>query len=425
MYNCLLMNNRKILIKGRSKLSGSVTVSGSKNAALPELAAVVLSTDEFIFRGMPDVEDIRVMFNALDTIGAEIEPKSDYIKIKLPLLKSELIPREIVETSRASILILGPLIARNGYAKVSLPGGCPIGERKLNYHLNGLRKMGAEIKIEDEHIIAKTKRLIGIDFRFPGKTVTGTENLLMAASIAEGTTILRNCALEPEIGDLIDLLLNMGAEIEGKNTETLIIKGKSSLNGAEHMVIPDRIEMGTYVIAGCFQGNEIVIENVIPEYIESLIKILEEINVNIVVGKNRIKVSASGSIFPVDVETMPYPGFATDLQAQLTTLLTQANGVSRVKENIFNNRFKHTEELNKLGANIKVNGDISIIKGRTELKGNTIKATDLRASAALILGGLIAKGETIIENSYQLFRGYENMPKKIKQLGGNIKLIEE
>lgn len=422
----LNLKKTKIVINGHKQLSGRVRTAGAKNAALPELAAVVLSSGEFHFQDVPEVEDIKVMFHALKNLGAEGEFQSNTVRIKIPAIKSPLVPREIVETSRASVLLLGPLVARNGYAKVSTPGGCDIGDRKINFHLEGLRQMGTDIIEEKEHIIAKAaKPLRAIDYSFPSKTVTGTENLLMAAVLAEGTTVLSNCALEPEVGDLIDLLLAMGADIKGKNSETLVITGKSSLSGAAHQVIPDRIEMGTYVIAGCFAGNEILVENTVPEYVGCLLDVLEECGIQVTTSADTISVNSNGKVKPVDVETMPYPGYPTDLQAQLTTLLTQADGVSHIKENIFNNRFQHTRELNKMGANIELNGDVSIIKGKTPLTGAAIRATDLRASAALVLGGLIAKGTTVIENVFQLFRGYENMPQKLNSLGADIKVIEE
>ena len=417
------MYDMKIVINGRRRLSGTVKISGAKNAALPELAAAILSSDEFEFCGVPEVEDIKVMFEALKNIGAKGEFINNKIKIRIPSLKSGLVPKDIIETSRASILILGPLIARNGYAKVSLPGGCPIGDRKIDFHLEGLKRMGAKINIEDGYIIAKSDKLCGIEYTFPNKSVTGTENLLMAATLAEGETFLGNCALEPEISDLIKLLSSMGADIKQGENNSLIIKGKTTLKGSIHKVIPDRIEMGTYIIAGCLLDNEIIVENAIPEYIKSLLNVLENMGVKIVIEKNRIKVNPTDNIFPIDVGTKPYPGFPTDLQAQLTTLLTQANGISRIKENIFNCRFRHVYELNKLGANIEVKGNTAIIKGKTELRGGVIKSTDLRASAALLLGGLIADGETVVGNSYQLFRGYENMPEKLSQLGADIKLI--
>ncbi len=426
MNNHKTICNIKTLIKGKNKLSGSVRITGAKNAALPELAAAILSPGEFEFSNVPQVEDIKVMYQALQNLGAKGEFFDHRVKIQIPKIESGLVPREIVETSRASVLILGPLLARNGYAKVSEPGRCSIGDHKINFHLDGLHKMGAEIQVDKDHIIAKAKLpLKGIDFTFPGVTVTGTENLLMAAALAQGTTILRNCALEPEIGDLIDLLIAMGVDIQGKDSPTVTIKGKGELHGARHTVIPDRIEMGTYVIAGAFAGHHISVENVVPQYIRSLLDILEKMGVTLEVSDDRISVCSNGDLLPVDVETLPYPGFPTDLQAQLTTLLTQADGLSHMKENIFNNRFQHALELNKLGANIEICGDTACIRGRTPLQGQVLRATDLRASAALVLGGLIAEGETVVENSYQLLRGYENMPQKLQQLGAEIELLNE
>ena len=422
-YNYFFMIGSNIVITGRKRLSGTVEVSGAKNAALPELAAVVLSAEPFYFSRIPEVEDIKVMIKGLTRLGAQVEMDGGNASLQLPSIRSGLVPKQLVKTSRAPILMLGPLVARNGYAKVSLPGGCSIGDRRINFHLDGLRKMGVQIKIDNDYIFAQSSRLRGIEYTFPGKTVTGTENLLMAAMLADGETVLHNCALEPEIGDLIDLLQHMGGDIKGKGSETLLIKGQTSLAGAKHTIIPDRIEMGTYVIAGCFSGNHVIVENSNHEYIRSLLQVLKTIGIKITTKGGKIEVQGSDDLSPIDVETLPYPGFPTDLQAQLTTLLTQVEGISSIKENIFNDRFQHTRELNKLGANIQVNGDLATIRGRTELSGKEIRATDLRASAALVLGGLIAQGQTVVANAHQLFRGYESMPGKIKKLGGNIKII--
>lgn len=421
------MKNTKIIINGKHKLCGSVTVSGAKNAALPELASVLLSSGEFLFEGVPRVEDIKVLFRALENLGAEGQFESNTVRIRIPEIKSALVPKEIVETSRASVLILGPLLARNGYAKVSRPGGCDIGDRKINFHLDGLRQMGADIAESGDFIVARTDNgLTGIDFTFPSRSVTGTENLLMAAVLARGETVLRNCALEPEVGDLVKLLTAMGADISGKDTDTLTITGKTSLNGARHTLIPDRIEMGTYVIAASLRGcSEILVENAVPEYIDSLLGILTRMGVEVATWDDKITIRTRGPLCPTELETQPFPGYPTDLQAQLTTLLTQVDGVSRVKENIFNNRFQHAVELNKMGADIEVNGDIAVIKGKTPLTGKHLRATDLRASAALVLAGLIAEGETVVENAYQLLRGYEDMPRKLAQLGADIKLVVE
>jgi len=419
------MFDKTIVINGKSKLTGSVRISGAKNAALPELAATILSSGSFEFENIPAVEDIRVMFKALQNIGACGEFEKNRIQIQLETVKSALVPRDIVETSRASILILGPLLARNGFAKVSKPGGCPIGDRKFNYHLDGLRMMGADISMDDRHIIARADKLSGIDFRFPAKTVTGTENLLMAATLAQGVTVLNNCATEPEVDDLVRMLKKMGANIQIENDGRLIVEGQASLNGCQHHIIPDRIEMGTYIIAGGFLGNELIIENAVPEYIESLLGILKSMGVEIAVEQDKIKVCSNGDLSSVEVETLPFPGFPTDLQAQLTTLLTQVKGVSRIRENIFNNRFQHVKELNRLGADIDVKHNVAIIKGKTPLRGQVISATDLRASAALVLGGVIAEGDTIIENAHQLFRGYERMPEKLEKLGARLEVVRE
>jgi UDP-N-acetylglucosamine 1-carboxyvinyltransferase len=347
------------------------------------------------------------------------------MRVTMPVVRSPLVSHETARTTRASVLLLGPMLARHGLAKVSFPGGCPIGERKINFHLQGLERMGAKIRSEGEYIIARCDRLRGIEYEFPGKTVTGTENLLMAAALADGTTVLHNCALEPEVADLIVLLREMGADISGQGGETIVIRGRPALHGASHRIIPDRIEAGTYLIAGCFAGNEIHLQGVIPEHLQSLLTILAGMGAAITVSQQSLHVKGGLPLGPADVVTAPYPGFPTDLQAQLTTLLTQADGVSRVRETIFNDRFRHVGELNRLGADIEVKGDTAVIKGRTRLRGSVLKTTDLRASAALVLGGLAAEGETVIENSYQLFRGYENMPDKLQKLGAAIKIIRE
>ena len=347
------------------------------------------------------------------------------ISAALPVVKSPQVSHETAKTTRASILLLGPILARHGFARVSFPGGCPIGERKINFHLQGLEAMGAEISSEGEYIIASCKRLQGIEYRFPAKTVTGTENLIMAAALAQGTTVLSNCALEPEVGDLIALLRKMGAEISGQGEETIVIRGQTSLHGTAHRIIPDRIEAGTYLIAGCFAGNDITIQEVLPEHLQCLLTILQSMGAVMTISARAIAVRGRETLAAADVVTRPYPGFPTDLQAQLTTLLTQSTGISRVREKIFNDRFRHVGELNRLGAAIEVQHDTAIIKGPTKLRGAVINTTDLRASAALVLGGLVAAGETVIQNSYQLFRGYEDMPLKLQKLGADIKIIQE
>lgn len=418
------MDNYKIRISGRKALSGSITVSGAKNASLPELAATILSDSEILLNGIPNVEDVDTMFNALESIGASGNFFQNKVEINFSEIKEPFVSETISKTSRSSILILGPLLARNGYAKVSLPGGCAIGDRRINYHLEGLERMGAEIIIRDGYIIARSDRLKGSDYTFPGVTVTGTENLIMASTLAEGETVLRNCAVEPEISDLISFLGSMGAEITGKGTDTIRVRGKDILKGASHTVIPDRIEMGTYVIAACLNGDDIVVKNCVPEYIASLLEILKKMGAEIFIDEDEISVKVPINLKAVEVNTDPYPGFPTDLQAQLTTLLTQVDGTSFIRENIFNNRFKHVIELNKLGANIAINGNIAEIKGVSDFRGTYLNATDLRASASLVLGALIAEGETYIDNAYQLFRGYEDMPGKLNSIGAEISVMK-
>jgi len=412
-----------ISIQGGRPLQGSVLVSGAKNAALPELAAICLSREGFEFSNVPLVEDIKVMFAALREIGAEGEIFGNSIHAAMPAIRSPLVSHQTAQTTRASVLLLGPLLARHGMAKVSLPGGCAIGERKIDFHLQGLERMGADIRHEGEYLSARCDRLRGIEFDFPGKTVTGTENLVMAAALADGTTVLRNCALEPEVADLVALLRDMGADISSVDGETIIIHGRAALRGARHHVIPDRIEAGTYLIAGCLAGNEVRVEGVVPEHLQSLLAILAGMGADVTVSERALHATGGAPLRPAVVVTEPYPGFPTDLQAQLTTLLTQADGVSRVRETIFNDRFRHVGELRRMGADIEVEADTAVIKGRSRLHGAVLKTTDLRASAALVLGGLAAQGETIIENSYQLFRGYENMPGKLQKLGADIKMI--
>ncbi len=419
------MKNFRIKINGPSALRGSVSVSGSKNAALPELAATILSRFPVVLEGVPDIEDIRAMINALQKLGSSVKSEKNRVELSLNEVTTPVVSSDISKTSRASILILGPLLARNGYAKVALPGGCDIGDRRINYHLDGLKKMGAEIDLESDpgYIIASASKLNGVDYLFPGKTVTGTENLMMAAAAAEGETILKNCATEPEISDLAIFLNSMGAEISGIGTEVIKISGKKDFHSTTHSVIPDRIEAGTYLIASCFEGNDLKVENCNPAHLKSLTDILEKAGFLFSIGEKSIFVLKRGSEADIHVDTEPFPGFPTDLQAQLTTLLTQITGKSTIRENIFNNRFRHVIELNKMGADIEISGNKSIINGKTALNGSYVRTTDLRASASLVLAGLVAKGETVIENSFQLFRGYEKIDEKLNSVGAEIVIM--
>ncbi|MBN2345846.1 MAG: UDP-N-acetylglucosamine 1-carboxyvinyltransferase [Candidatus Aminicenantes bacterium] len=419
------MQNIVISIQGRRPLTGDVTVAGAKNAALPDLAAVCLSGEAIEFSNVPQVEDIKVMFAALREIGALGEMRGDLIRVAIPEIRSDEVSQGIVRTTRASILLLGPMLARHGRAKVTLPGGCAIGERKIDFHLQGLQRMGAEIRSEREFLEARCRRLRGIEYSFPARTVTGTENLLMAAVLAEGTTVLHNCALEPEVEDLVVLLRDMGADIAGASDGTWIIRGRTALHGARHRVIPDRIEAGTYLMAGCLAGNEIHVQGVVPEHLGSLLDVLGAMGAAVSVFPQALHVRGGAALAAADLVTAPFPGFPTDLQAQATALLTQAEGVSRVRETIFNDRFHHVRELRRLGADIVVKGDTAVVRGRSPLRGATLRTTDLRASAALVLGALAAEGETVIENSYQLFRGYENLPEKLQKLGADITIRRE
>lgn len=419
------MKEAKIVIRGGKCLSGEVRVSGAKNAALPVLAATCLSSRPFRLQRIPQVEDVRVMLDALQALGAEVRRSDAQLDIRLEKLHSATVATETVRTTRASVLLLGPLLARNGFARVSHPGGCAIGERKINFHLEGLERMGAEISGDGDYIVARCERLRGVEYRFPAKSVTGTENLLMAAVLAEGTTVLDNCALEPEVTDLVDLLRAMGADIRSPDGVCYEIDGRPSLAGAEHRIIPDRIETGTYVIAGCLPGNDITVHGGDARHIASLLQLLQAMGASCRVAGDTIRAAADGELRAADVVTRPYPGFPTDLQAQLTTLMTQSRGVSHVRETIFNDRFKHCGELRKLGADIDVSGDTALIRGPAGLRGATIATTDLRASAALVLGGLSARGETRIENAYQLFRGYEDICPKLQALGADIRVALE
>jgi len=418
------MSQEYILIHGKKSLKGSVEISGAKNAALPIIASTVLAEGKYELYNIPRVRDIEIMLNAIEELGLIVKKIGNKVEIENNGLKNGYVVSDIVKKTRASILLLGPLLSKTGDVKVVQPGGCPLGRRDIGFHIQGLTKMGAEIENGSEYIIGKAERMKEIDYKFPSKTVTGTENLLMAASLIEGKTILRNCAIEPEVGDLIDMLVKMGVEIKGKNTDTLIVKGKRELNSTNHKIIYDRIELGTYLILASMDNNDIVVNAEGYDYVKSLLEILEKIGIYFVNYKGKLVLYKKENLKPVKIETQPYPGFPTDLQAQIAALLTQIEGVSEIKENIFDNRFDYARELNKMGANIEKLDNFNIkIKGKTDLKGADIMGTDLRATASLVLAGLIAEGETMISNAYQLFRGYENMVGKLQDIGAEIEVI--
>ncbi|SNZ09531.1 UDP-N-acetylglucosamine 1-carboxyvinyltransferase [Persephonella hydrogeniphila] len=411
-------------IEGQRELKGSVKISGAKNAALPDMAATILTDETVILENIPYLLDVSTMKDLLEHIGVQIEEKENSVfSFSLKEVKSLQAPYELVSKMRASILVLGPLLTRFGYAKVALPGGCSIGTRPVDLHLKALQKMGARIKVEHGYIYAEAPYgLKGSYIYFDKKSVTGTENIMMAATLAEGQTVIDNAAREPEVVDLANMLKKMGADIKGEGTDRIIITGVKKLKGTKHRIIPDRIEAGTFaVIAALFEGN-IVIEEYPSEYLGYVHTILRDMGINVIkLSENQVIIKKSGRLKPVNIQTKEYPYFPTDLQAQFMTLLSVVEGRSKITENIFENRFMHVPELKRLGADITVNGRDAFIKGVKKLSGAQVKATDLRASAAMVIAGLIADGKTRIYNIYHLDRGYENLDSKLRLLGASVK----
>jgi len=417
----------KFLIKGGNPLHGTVTVSGAKNSALPVMAAALLTSDQVTVHNIPKVRDLVTMSKLLAFMGASVSateiPAGDYT-ISTPTLNHAEAPYELVKTMRASILTLGPLMARLGIARVSLPGGCAIGARPIDLHLTALEKMGAEITMSHGYIEAKVPnhgRLRGAHIIFDKITVTGTENILMAAALADGETILENAAREPEITDLIVMLRKMGACIAGDGTSTLRIRGVKELHGTEHTVIPDRIEAGTFLIAGAITGGDLTVANCAPDHLGAVIAKLQQAGVNTeIVDESTLRVRPATKLIAADVTTEEYPGFATDMQAQYMALATQAEGTSVITETIFENRYLHASELVRMGANISVDGRRAVVRGPAQLSGTTVQASDLRASAGMVLAGLVAGGETVIDRVYHIDRGYEGIVEKLSSVGANI-----
>ncbi len=416
----------KISIIGGSKLKGTVKVSGSKNAVLPLLFSSLLAEGEHIFHNVPALKDVETTCLLLEHLGSDIQRQGNTLKIKTGKLKSLKAPYHLVRKMRAGVLSLGPLLARHGRTQVSLPGGCAIGTRAVHWHLQGLRQMGAQIGLVQGLITAHTKgRLNGTRILLEYPTVGGTENLMMAACLAEGSTVIENAAREPEIVDLAEYLSKMGAHINGAGTDLIQIIPKKSLSPGEHRVIPDRIEAGTLLLAGAITKGNICVSSCVPEQLDSLILKLQEAGFFIRVKGNSIELSSPADFSAVNIVTAPYPGFPTDLQAQFMALMTQAQkGVSSIRETIFENRFMHVQELVRLGADIQLDTHTAIIKGVDFLQGAPVTATDLRASACLILAGLAARGETIVHRVYHLDRGYECLEKKLFSLGANIKRLK-
>ncbi|GAB1724143.1 MAG: UDP-N-acetylglucosamine 1-carboxyvinyltransferase [Nitrospira sp. CR1.1] len=410
----------QILIQGGRRLQGEVRTSGAKNAALPILASTILGGGECVLSNMPRVVDVLTMGKLLSMLGIAVTQEGDRTVVQPRTVASTEAPYDLVRTMRASVLVLGPLVARLGEAKVSLPGGCAIGSRPVNFHLAGLEKMGATVEIEHGYIKAAARRLKGCRIYFDTPTVTGTENLMMAAVLAEGTTVLENAAKEPEISDLAAFLVKRGARIAGAGTDMIAIEGVTELNGADHEVIPDRIEAGTYLVAGAITGGEVVIDRCRPEHMEPLLMKLRESGVDLVEEKERVHLKVPGRLKGTNVRTSPHPGFPTDMQAQFVALMAVAEGTSVVTETIFESRFMHVEELRRMGADIRVEGNRVVITGKERLTGAPVMASDLRASAGLIVAGLAAEGITEVSRVYHLDRGYERLEEKLRTLGASI-----
>jgi UDP-N-acetylglucosamine 1-carboxyvinyltransferase len=416
-------------IHGRRKLHGEVRISGAKNAALPAMAAALLTREAVHLKNIPHVRDIITMAKLLAHMRCRVQspdiPPSAFT-IQAETVSHAEAPYELVKTMRASVLTLGPLLARFGHARVSLPGGCAIGARPIDLHIQALEALGATISLDHGYVEARADRLRGARFRFPKISVTGTENILTAAVLAEGETILENCALEPEIADLAELLLKMGARIEGAGTPTIRVEGVDELHGAEHTIIPDRIEAGTFLVAGAIAGGEVTLTHCAPQHLNSVIAKLRECGVEIrcdARDSTILRVRAPQRLRAADVTTEEYPGFATDMQAQFMALATQAEGVSHIRETIFENRMMHAVELMRMGANIHIEGNSAVVTGPTALRGAPVTASDLRASAGLVLAALVANNTTTIDRVYHIDRGYESIEQKLRGLGASIERV--
>src|SRR5947207_2271248 len=419
----------KFVIRGGNPLLGTVRISGAKNAALPAMAAALLSEEPVTLENIPQVRDIETTRKLLSAMGAEVELGYGRAQHRTTIccrnLTSPEASYELVKTMRASTLVLGPLVARCGRARVSLPGGCAIGARPIDLHIKGLERLGANINQEHGYVEASAERLKGAEIVFDKITVTGTEDLLMAATLAEGETVLQNCAREPEVADLADLLNKMGARIEGAGTPTIRVKGVDKLHGARHRIIPDRIEAGTFIIAGAMTGGDLNIAGCEPSHLDAVLSKLHEVGVKTKVNGDSVRVMGDNPLRAADVMTEEYPGFPTDMQAQYMTLATQAEGTSIITENIFENRFMHALEMVRMGANIKIEGSRAVVRGKTQLSAAAVLASDLRASASLVLAALVAEGETIIDRVYHIDRGYEHIEEKLRGVGAQVRRIGE
>ena len=419
----------KFVIRGGNPLLGTIRVSGAKNAALPAMAAALLTDEPVVLENIPQVRDIETTRKLLAAIGAEVELGYGRAQHRTTIcarnLTSPEASYELVKQMRASSLVLGPLVARCGRARVSLPGGCAIGARPIDLHIKGLEQLGAKITQDHGYVEATADRLKGGEIVFEKITVTGTEDLLMAATLADGETILRNCAREPEVADLADLLNKMGAQVEGAGTSTIRVQGVSKLHGAKHRIIPDRIEAGTFIIAGALTGGDVNITGCDPSHLDALLAKLHEVGIKTAQSADSVRVMGDGPFKAADIITEEYPGFPTDMQAQYMALATQAEGTSIITENIFENRFMHVLELVRMGANIKIEGRRALVRGKAPLSAAAVQASDLRASASLVLAALVAEGESIIDRVYHIDRGYENIEEKLKGVGAQIRRIGE
>ena len=420
----------KFLVTGGWPLVGTIHVSGAKNSALPCMAAAILTTEDVVLENIPQVRDINTERRLLAEMGAEVELWDDgttrRTRINCASLPEPVAKYEIVKTMRASSLVLGPLVARFGVARVAMPGGCAIGGRPIDMHIKGLAKMGAQIAQEHGYLVAKAERLKGAHIVFDKITVTGTEDLLMAATLAEGETVLENCAREPEVTDLAALLTAMGAKIEGAGTAAIRVQGVSSLHGATHRINPDRIEAGTFLIAGAITGGDLIVADCNTEHLGALIGKLQETGVRVdLLGRDAVRVRCHGKLRAADISTEEYPGFPTDMQAQYMALATQAEGASVVEENIFENRYMHVQELVRMGAQIKVDGRTATVQGRAKLSAASVMCSDLRASASLVLAALVADGQTVLDRVYHIDRGYERIEQKLRGVGARIARVSQ
>ena len=410
----------EILIRGGKRLAGDVRISGAKNSALPILASTILGGGECVITNLPRVVDVLTMGKLLGILGAKVSHEGNRAVIQVNAIESTEAPYDLVKTMRASVLVLGPLVARWGEAKVSLPGGCAIGSRPVNLHLAGLAKLGADISIEHGYITARAKRLRGARIYCDTPTVTGTENLMMAATLAEGVTTLENAAKEPEIVDLAEFLVKRGARIRGAGTDEIVIEGVRELHGGDHDVIPDRIEAGTYLAAAAVTQGDVIVTHCRPGHLEAVLMKLREAGANVQEGNDHVRLTMPEKLRGTDIRTLPFPGFPTDMQAQMVALLSLAEGTSVVTETVFESRFMHVEELRRMGANIRVEGNRLVVTGRKQLTGAPVMASDLRASAGLIVAGLAAEGVTHVQRVYHLDRGYERIEEKLGALGAEV-----